>query len=225
MDPIDRTLFMSSTDDLHADFIPAALLQLFDQYTGVEPLGQGSNPYINPMLFSPQDLGESCSTIKAIGYNHFTDSAFIPDQSTPFHHEAEHGESTKGGRISSKGREKVLDPEEALVAERLWNFKESNRNIDPETATSEPLLTNDTIAAAVQLPYNPFWIDNHALDRARLDIQRSNLKFEKLFLDKVLIVGDILVLGDFGEGMTHSLRNTALVSFFFLVLLRTYTNM
>lgn len=219
MGSIDRTASKSSMYNLHTDFIPAVLLQLVDQsaqeYTGVETLGQGSNPCINPTLSSPHDPVDTCSIASTLEKNHFTDSTFIPDQSTPFHNETEHGESTKVcGRISSKGREKVLDPEEPLVAERLWNFEKTLGNIDPDTATSEPLLTNDTIAAAVQLPYDPFWIDVHKLDRAKFDIPRSNLKFEKLFLDNVLMVGDIFMLGDVDEGMIQNLRNTALVGSF-----------
>lgn len=120
--------------------------------------------------------------------------------------------TTIAGSVCSRRREKVVDPEEALVAERLWNFEASHESSLQEAAAADLLLTEDVLAAAVQLPYDPLWIENFGLDRSSFKIPRSTLKFEKLFLDNIIVVGDILVLGDADEGITKNLRNTALVS-------------
>lgn len=143
-------------------------------------------------------------------------SRSMGDRVSRVHHNEERGESSRvGGRACLKGRGKVVNLEKALVADRLWNFEASHENTSQQDAASEPLLSNDQFLAAVQQPYDPLWIDNHGLDRSKLTIQRSNLKFEKLFLDSVLTVGDILVLGDMNQGIQENLRNTALVGGFF----------
>lgn len=135
------------------------------------------------------------------------------------------GEShSAGGRPSLKRCRETGDHDETSAAKRLWNFGISRDTSSRQSPSSEPSLNNDEFAAAVVLPYDPFWIDRHGLDRSKLNIPYSNLKFEKLFMDNVLLMRDIFVLGDFEEGVQNDLLNTALVSLFHGYSLRTSTN-
>lgn len=154
----------------------------------------------------PNDTGVSTSMAPPASSSSMGDRVFH------VHNNEERGESSRvGGRARPKGRGKFVNPEEALVADRLWNFEASHENTSQQNADSVPLLSHEQFLAAVQQPYDPLWIDKDGLDRSKLAISRSVLKFEKLFLDSVLTVGDIFVLGDMSQGIQQNLRNTALV--------------
>lgn len=188
--------------------------------SGTELWDEGSNAHIDSTLFSTQDSIDNSSRLNTLG-NHYVGG---PDQHSMHTHNDECRESRAiVGSVGSNRRGKVVDPKEALVAERLWNFEASHESSFNEAAAAELLLADDIFATAVQLPYDPLWIENLMLDRSSFKIPRSNLKFEKLFLDKIIVQGDILVLGDADEGINKNLRNTALVSGC-LVLLGSYIN-
>lgn len=56
------------------------------------------------------------------------------------------------------------------------------------------LLLEAEFAAAVNKPYDPLWIEHYGLDPSQITFSPSALKFDKLFLEKVIKVGDKLVL-------------------------------
>lgn len=174
-------------------------------------------------LFTPPDkILDNTSTSNTFG-NHHVDHGGMNVNVTKSHD----GESAKprsvGGGARTKGHGNPFDPNEILGANRLWNFEPFHTNALPDkTLESEPLLTDDDFATMVRLPYDPLWIDKRGIDRSSIIARGSILKFEKLFIDSVLMVGDLLVVGDVDEGMKKNLRNTALVSGFWNFFAKLY---
>ncbi|MCJ1471173.1 hypothetical protein MMC07_009821 [Pseudocyphellaria aurata] len=75
----------------------------------------------------------------------------------------------------------------------------------PIQQTSTPLFVRcPQLAAAALQRYDPLWIENFGLDRNQLQIAPSPMKFDKLFRDGVLGIGDQLVVGDRTPGNTTS---------------------
>lgn len=65
----------------------------------------------------------------------------------------------------------------------------------PQRDTAQDgLILEAEFAAAVNKPYDPLWIENYGLDPSQITFSPSALKFDKLFLEKVIKVGDQLVL-------------------------------
>ncbi|MCJ1426415.1 hypothetical protein MMC29_004318 [Sticta canariensis] len=163
----------------------------------------GFLPHVIPLRSHHVPLGSSGSTVGRGSLNSRSMDGNLNEERDESH--------SAGGRPSLKRRRKTGDHDETSASKRLWNFEVSRDISSQQSITSEPSLNNDEFAAAVVLPYDPLWIDRHGLDRSRLHIPRSNLKFEKLFMDNVLLMRDIFVLGDFDEGVQNNLLNTALV--------------
>lgn len=176
--PLDAT-YPIQTEEVHSNIGQLGIIS--SHTTDIEPLSQRSNPNINLALFHTQDHLENYKSTNACVNHHVGGHENLYLRSVPLHHNEERGESSiTGGRVCSKGREKILDLEESLVAERLWNFEASHDNLYRQAAASAPLLTAEEFAAAVQHAYDSFWIVNHQLDRNKLQIPMigaiSNLK-------------------------------------------------
>lgn len=77
-------------------------------------------------------------------------------------------------------------------------FRNSAQSLDPtlpQRRTAQAgLILESEFAAAVKKPYNPLWIEYHGLNPSQITFSPSALKFDKLFLEKVITVGDKLVL-------------------------------
>lgn len=77
------------------------------------------------------------------------------------------------------------------------------------------LILEAEFAAAVGTPYDLLWIEHYGLDPSQITFPSSAMKFDKLFLEKVIKVGDKLVLipehTPDAESITPPLRNVATV--------------
>lgn len=101
--------------------------------------------------------------------------------------------------------------------------RRSDRNVaqspDPNLLQQQPaqvgLILEAEFAAAASTPYDPLWIENYGLDPSQITFSSSAMKFDKLFLEKVIKVGDKLVLipehTPDADSITPPLRNVATV--------------
>lgn len=101
--------------------------------------------------------------------------------------------------------------------------KQSYRNLAQSLGPTLPrrqpaqdgLILEDEFAAAATTPYDPLWIEHYGLDPSQITFSPSAMKFDKLFLEKVIKVGDKLVLipdhMPEAESIAPPLRNVATV--------------
>lgn len=93
------------------------------------------------------------------------------------------------------------------------------QSLDPNLLQRNPaqegLILEAEFAAAAGTPYDPLWIEHYGLDPSQITFSSSAMKFDKLFLEKVIKVGDKLVLipehTPDAESITPPLRNVATV--------------
>lgn len=99
------------------------------------------------------------------------------------------------------------------------SYRNLAQSLDPNLLQRKPaqdgLILEAEFAAAVGTPYDPLWIEHYGLDPSQITFSSSAMKFDKLFLEKVIKVGDKLVLipehTPDAESITPPLRNVATV--------------
>lgn len=99
------------------------------------------------------------------------------------------------------------------------SYQDLAQSLDPALLQRQPaqdgLILEAEFAAAVNIPYDPLWIEHYGLDHSQITFSPSAMKFDKLFLEKVIQVGDKLVLiPDHmleAESITPPLQNVATV--------------
>lgn len=99
------------------------------------------------------------------------------------------------------------------------SYQNLAQSLDPNLPQRQPaqggLILETEFAAAVNTPYNPLWIEHYGLDPSQITFSPSAMKFDKLFLEKIIKVGDKLVLipdhMPEAESITPPLRNVATV--------------
>lgn len=99
------------------------------------------------------------------------------------------------------------------------SYQNLAQSLEPTLLQRQPaqdgLILEDEFAAAANTPYDPLWIEHYGLDPSQITFSPSAMKFDKLFLEKVIKVGDKLVLipehTPDAESITPPLRNVATV--------------
>lgn len=78
------------------------------------------------------------------------------------------------------------------------SYQNLAQSLEPTRSQRYPaqdgLVLEAEFAAAVNTPYDPLWIEHNSLDPSQIAFSPSVMKFDKLFLEKVIQVGDKLVL-------------------------------
>lgn len=78
------------------------------------------------------------------------------------------------------------------------SYQNIAQSLDPalpqRQLAQDGLILEAEFAAAVNTPYDPLWIEHYGLDRSQIAFSPSAMKFDKLFLEKVIQVGDKLML-------------------------------
>lgn len=114
-------------------------------------------------------------------------------------------------------RDAEIHSQHPKIASR--SYRNVSQSLDPKLLQQKPaqvgLILEAEFAAAAGTPYDPLWIEHYGLDPSQITFSSSAMKFDKLFLEKVIKVGDKLVLipehTPDAESITPPLRNVATV--------------